>query len=63
MQYYYDNAISPINVMLVAPGNAEPSYTGYAIITQWDQPGPVEGVVTYSGALQGKLGYTTQNIF
>ena len=63
MQYYYDNAISPIKVMLVAPGNAEPSYTGEAIITQWDQPGPVEGVVTYSGSLQGKLGYTTANIF
>ena len=63
MQYYYDNAISPIKVMLVAPGNAEPSYTGEMILTQWDQPGPVEGVVTYSGSLQGKLGYTTANIF
>jgi len=63
MDYYYDNYISPIKVMLVEPGNADIQRIGNMIITEWDLMGPVDGVVTYSGNLDGKMGYTTANLF
>ena len=60
VQHCRDNMIYP-HVMLVA---ASPlldtpvlTYEGTMLITTWDQPGPYDNLVTYTGSLKGSGAY------